>query len=751
MHLISTKKVRMKTPEGMPTIHNMLGIVLTQEEPQATVLRNAFNELCIENKHPLRIFGILNAFELYLNTFPDSNDAARFSLGRTINSHNHQLHQETQFKMVPNVRIHPKFLQKHKHITQAVLGLDRCIAIFCNFSSGHGNLLLTAIFTSHRTTSYLNANTITSLIANLLHNTIDVTPSNLPPSIPTSPQRDSYANTTRKTPSHDSTTGNAPNTPRPSRGRGRGGANPPPLLNKGRQIIQDRSLGHLRPPTLNILKLNITPTKRFHAVVNAAGGIASANIYHIDFDGGGIRHLTSGVSFAIFHGFDTFAQAFSHFQFFYPHIRNQSDIDYMNANCCHNTSNLNNPSPNISTHLGPYPASISHHKECFYFDELPAPAQATRMAATNRRITQGRFITESYTFEDHPQPVDDVSMSNSSRHADSQHLSPPPTHITTQHPTATPTPTILATDLDDVDDDESEDLLADSQSSSNPSPHKRRHTRVHKSTTYVSFTIPIDSDNDTITTTLLNHLDGLPEPLGHCINHQLSTESPPHPQMLNQKVVVFEITQPSPVNVQHILHTISNCWANSFPRCTSTDPTTPLPSDISPKPFPPSEWPQYCQVTSCPMHNNGLPLVPNSPDGSHTIHLHVQHLHNDIFLSLPPHHLSSIGWTRCCPTCTNIFPNTSTHLSLHQALCPHHITFTTAAQPHQARFDFSTHDSWKLAFGICPTDRTTDLNTLIDTFPEDANHEASLSSVLLTVSQWRLDAYSTATTNDHDD
>jgi hypothetical protein len=72
MHLISTKKVRMKTPDGTPTIHNMLGVVITQEEPHATVLRNAFTELCIENKHPLRIFGILNTFELYLNVFPDN-------------------------------------------------------------------------------------------------------------------------------------------------------------------------------------------------------------------------------------------------------------------------------------------------------------------------------------------------------------------------------------------------------------------------------------------------------------------------------------------------------------------------------------------------------------------------------------------------------------------------------------------------------------------------------------------------------
>ena len=773
MHLISTKKVRMKPPDGTPTIHNMLGVVITQEEPHATVLRNAFNELCIENRHPLRIFGLLNTFELHLHTFPDNNDPARFSLGRTINSHNHQLHLESQFKMVRNVRIHPKFLQKHQLITQAVLGLDKCIAIFCDFSSGHGDLLLTAIFISHRTTSFLNTNTITSLIADHLRSTIDVTPSPLQPSIPTSPPRASYATTTRKNPYHNSPSDSASttSTQRLGRGRGRGNVVPTPFLNSGRQIIQDRSLGHLRPPVANILKLNLTPTKKYHAVVNAAGGIASANIYHIDFDGGGLRHLTSGVSFAIFHAFDTFAHAFTHFQIFYPHIRNQTDIDHMNSNCCHNTSNLNNPSPTISHHTGPYPASNSQHRECFYYDELPASAQASRMAATRRRLAQGRFITDSYTFEEKPPPVDDVSMSNSFRTAESQHPSNPPTHITTQHmsppPRTTnstppthittqhtnppPSTTNPPTDTKDVADDESEDLLADSQSSANPSPHKRRHTRVHPNTTYVRFTTPIDSDIKTITSTLLHHLNTLPEPLGHCINHRLTSESPPHPQMLDQKVVRFELTQPSPTNIHHVLHTISNNWAHSFPSCTSTDPTAPLPSDISQVSFPPTEWPQYCQVTTCPMHNNELPLVPLSPDGLHTIQQHVQHLHSDIFLCLPPHILSSIGWTRCCTTCPSIFPNTSTHLPPHQALCPHHLAFTTAAQPDQAHYDFSTHDSWKLAFGICPTDRRPDLNALIDSLPEDADHETSLSSVLVTVSQWRLDATSTATSHVHND
>jgi hypothetical protein len=78
-----------------------------------------------------------------------------------------------------------------------------------------------------------------------------------------------------------------------------------------------------------------------------------------------------GVSFAIYHAFDTWEQAFTHICHFYPHIQVKTDITYMNANCCHNTLNLNNPSPTISHYIGLYPNTSYHHKECFYFDDLP--------------------------------------------------------------------------------------------------------------------------------------------------------------------------------------------------------------------------------------------------------------------------------------------------------------------------------------------------------------------------------------------
>jgi hypothetical protein len=43
MHIISTKKVHAHTPENTPKIHNMLGIILTTNEPHATTIRDTLH------------------------------------------------------------------------------------------------------------------------------------------------------------------------------------------------------------------------------------------------------------------------------------------------------------------------------------------------------------------------------------------------------------------------------------------------------------------------------------------------------------------------------------------------------------------------------------------------------------------------------------------------------------------------------------------------------------------------------------
>jgi hypothetical protein len=92
MHIISTKKVRVHTPKITPKIHNMLGIILTTNEPHATTIRDTLHKLFIVKQHPLLIFGMHNSFAIHLHVFPPNNDPNCITLGRTINSSNHQLH-----------------------------------------------------------------------------------------------------------------------------------------------------------------------------------------------------------------------------------------------------------------------------------------------------------------------------------------------------------------------------------------------------------------------------------------------------------------------------------------------------------------------------------------------------------------------------------------------------------------------------------------------------------------------------------
>jgi hypothetical protein len=80
MHIISTKKVRVRTPQNTPKIHNMLGIILTTNEPHATTIRETLHELCIVKQHPLLIFGMHNTFAIHLHVFPPNNDPNRITL-----------------------------------------------------------------------------------------------------------------------------------------------------------------------------------------------------------------------------------------------------------------------------------------------------------------------------------------------------------------------------------------------------------------------------------------------------------------------------------------------------------------------------------------------------------------------------------------------------------------------------------------------------------------------------------------------
>jgi len=52
--------------------------------------------------------------------------------------------------------------------------------------------------------------------------------------------------------------------------------------------------------------------------------------------------------------------------------------------------------------------------------------------------------------------------------------------------------------------------------------------------------------------------------------------------------------------------------------------------------------------------------------------------------------------------------------------------------------DFSTDPTWAIAFNICPRDKYTDLNRLINDADDFIEPSTILPNILMTVSQWNL-------------
>jgi len=156
------------------------------------------------------------------------------------------------------------------------------------------------------------------------------------------------------------------------------------------------------------------------------------------------------------------------------------------------------------------------------------------------------------------------------------------------------------------------------------------------------------------------------------------------------------------------------------------------------------------------MYNNGNPFIPNSTEGMDTLQLHVQHIHKDIFISLPPEQLLNIGWSRCCPACPTFFLTASDQLTSHQNQCPTYIdttnttntnTTTDANDRSQPQVhNFSNDPTWALAFNICPPDKYEDLNVIINNTDDFVDPATILPNLLMTVSQWCLDRTTRSTT-----
>jgi hypothetical protein len=429
----------------------------------------------------------------------------------------------------------------------------------------------------------------------------------------------------------------------------------------------------------------------------------------------------------------------------------------MNSNCCHDTSNLTNPSQQIIHHVGPYPQSQDHHKECFYYDELPSSAQISRQQATTRCQIQGRFITDLYTFENDEltAPTNDTSMAQRSTTTTANPSHPQHIEIhlpTNTNPPAPPNEETMTAAMDDVEDKSLELLslhlsqqgsIHPSQTSANPTPPKRKCPTPD----YIHFYTDLTTDVPSLISAIIHQLDEANLP-GHCFNHNFFTGSPSHPSQMNQQLISIEITQAE--HTTSLLSIIGKLYPTSYPQRS----TAPLPqinhsSSISLTPIPPNTWAKYCQLSTCPLHNNGLPFMDNTPHGCEILQLHVRNLHSSAFLSLPPEQLTLIGWTQCCPECPQpiLIP---TDLSSHQESCIIYTTKPASIPPHQAPTQPTNHSEnprWALAFQICPPARITNLNNILTRSSASPLPPAELNqNILEIVTRWFLATVNTQPT-----
>jgi hypothetical protein len=243
-----------------------------------------------------------------------------------------------------------------------------------------------------------------------------------------------------------------------------------------------------------------------------------------------------------------------------------------------------------------------------------------------------------------------------------------PYHPSTPTPNAHPATATNAPD-DDDEDNASIDLISlnlsqqgslihPSQESANPTPPKRKRPTPN----YIQFYTKLTTDMPSVISTIVHQLDEQNLP-GNCFNHNFYTGSLPHPSQMNQQIISIKISQAK--HITSLLTIIGKLYPTSYPQRTTTPLTQPQPpSSISLTPIPPNTWAHYCQLTTCPFHNNGIPFVADTQDGCTIFQLHVQQLHAPAFLSLPHNQLTTIGWTRCCTECTHIFL-IPTDLTLH--------------------------------------------------------------------------------------
>ena len=413
--IISVKKVRYSKPKpqgkdkeqhspkkSKQEIYPLLGIIIANN-PTGKALHDALTHVCITHNKELVITGNSSQRIAIMVHEKPAELKQQIQLARDIGSRQGVLHKESQFSIVRDIRVHSKILSNREYITRATGSYGHCLGFLFDFSRGTLDLRATAIFLSFKDTSFITAEQISSRIIEVNNATVNLTPIPLasPESKPPSSLRSPLGRHT------NTTAARTQRRPQPT----------------------DRSSNLFRVAATSQLALGSSVSHKFYAIVNGIGGIATANVYNMDFDVDGIRSLITHVPYNRHSSFPLEQEAWTYLIAHFPHIRSPDDATYMNENCPSETTNLTNPSRLFQEKSG---LRFSHPgkavAEFTYFDNLPDEIKLKRIAGSHRMKARGLTPIDGYTFEEN---YDNLTRPHDST---THHHSPQTNGPTTTHP-----------------------------------------------------------------------------------------------------------------------------------------------------------------------------------------------------------------------------------------------------------------------------------------------------------------------------
>ena len=379
--------------------HPLLGVIITNSNPLRDILHDALFHVCTTHASRLHICGPPSrGLSIHLHLKPSSTPDT-LELAKEISTRHNRLHDSSQHRIVRNIRIHQNALLKPEYLLKAAGSLADCVGFLPDFSQGVADLRLTALFASTRNTSFLRPDSVTSRIIEANATIINLTPG--PPVNPQLPP--------------PSLRSSAVTTLTPPRGRGRGSSR--------MTATQDRSGALFRVQTSNSLRLNATtPSHKFYVIINGIGGLATTNIYALNFDNDGVRMLITHVPFAHHKSFATYPEAWSYYTSFYTHIATPEDATFMNNNCPAECSNLNNPCPRFQEIQGlNFTPPACTVRAFVHYSDLTQDIRSLRDASSNRMTNMCCTPIDGYTFLDNHDPTTSRWMTTLRRQDTHQH------------------------------------------------------------------------------------------------------------------------------------------------------------------------------------------------------------------------------------------------------------------------------------------------------------------------------------------